>query len=267
MQRSKRFILRMNALKYIGSIALSLLSMASFAQKDLFQSTKQPARKGFLLGANGNFDFAAGDMANRFGNNYRIGPSLQYKTLKNWIFGVKMDFINGDKVKNRSALFSGISDASGYFFNQDGQRIGINVYERGYMAGLEFGYVYNTSKRVGDQGIMLLTGIGFMQHKILIQDKSESIFPLRGDYRKGYDHLTNGLYVEQYLGYLFMSHNGLVNFHAGLDIALGFTQGRRDFNFDTHTSGNDHRTDILVGIRGGWYLPFFKRKSEELFFE
>ena len=47
----------------------------------------------------------------------------------------------------------------------------------------------------------------------------------------------------------------------------GFTQGRRDFLYDTGKPGTDTRLDILYGIRGGWYIPIFKRKSEELFFE
>jgi hypothetical protein len=114
---------------------------------------------------------------------------------------------------------------------------------------------------------MLMTGVGFMQHKILIQDKSESLLQLRGDYRKGYDRLTNGIFLEQYIGYIYLSNNGLINFHIGLDIAWGITEGRRDYLFDVRKPGNDKRNDLLFGVRGGWYLPMFKRKSEEFYFE
>jgi len=164
-------------------------------------------------------------------------------------------------------MFSGIMDKAGTYINQDGERLGINKYERGYMAGIEAGRIINTSRRVSDNGIMLITGAGFMQHKVLIQDKSESILQLRGAYRKGYDRLANGIYVEQYIGYLYLSDNGLINFHIGLDIAWGFTQGRRDFLYDVRRPGTDRRNDILFGIRGGWYIPMFKRKSEEFYFE
>jgi hypothetical protein len=256
----------MKVTRYFFLFTFLFLSRYSFAQEDLFESTKLPARKGFLLGVNGNFDFSAGDMSQRFGNNYRIGPSFHYKTKSNWIFGVKFDFLNGDKIKEDS-MFNGIQDGSGTFVNQDGQRIAVNRYERGYMTGIEVGHIFNISKSVSDNGIMIMTGVGFMQHRILIQDKSESILSLRGDYRKGYDRLTNGLYVEQYVGYLFLSNNGLINFHIGLDASFGFTQGRRDFLYDVRRPGNDKRVDILFGIRGGWYLPMFKRKSEEFFFE
>lgn len=242
------------------------IPLKNWAQKDLFQTEKLAPRKGFLLGANGAFDIPAGDLKDRFGNSYRIGPSIHYKTKSNWIFGVKLDFNNGDQVKEDS-LMSNIKDATGAIANIDGQKLKVNTYRRGYMIGVEGGYIFNTSSKVSDNGIMLLTGIGFMQHKILIQDKGESILPLRGSYRKGYDRLTNGLYVEQYIGYLHLSNNALVNFHIGIDCALGFTQGRRDFLYDVRRPGNDKRFDVLLGIRGGWYLPIFKRKSEELFFE
>lgn len=258
--------LLMGFIKYLFVFCIGFASTPLWAQEGLFETAKLPARKGFMLGVNGNFDIAVADMAKRFGNNYRIGPSIQYKTTRNWIFGVKFDFINGSKIKEDS-LFAGIKDNYGTYINQDGQRLGINWYERGYMVGIEAGYILNTSKTVSDNGILFLTGLGFMQHKILIQDKSESILQLRGDYRKGYDRLSNGIYVEQYIGYLYLSQNGLINFHIGIDAVFGFTQGRRDFLYDVQKPGNDKRTDILIGIRGGWYLPLFKRKSEELFFE
>lgn len=236
------------------------------AQTGLFKSTKLPSRKGFLLGVNGDFDMPGGDMATRFGNSFRIGPSFHYKTTSNWIVGLKFDFISGGKIKEDS-LFNGIRDSENTLFNIDGQRIAVNKFERGYMTGIEIGRIFNISKSVSDNGILVMTGLGFMQHKILIQDKSESILSLRGDYRKGYDRLVNGLYVEQYLGYLYLSNNALINFHIGLDVAVGFNQGRRDYLFDVRRPGNEKRTDILFGIRGGWYLPMFKRKSEEFFFE
>jgi len=247
------------------AILLTLHNTAT-AQDGLFETTKKPARHGLMIGANGDFDIPAGDMAKRFGISYRLGPSLHYKTSKNWMFGVRADFILGTKIKEDSFMV-GIKDNGGTLINQDGQRLGVNTWERGYKIGVEVGKIINMSRTSGDNGIMLLTSAGFLQHKITIQDKGESIIEVRGDYRKGYDRLTNGGYIEQYVGYLYLSDNGLINFHLGLDVMWGFTQGRRDFLFDVRKPGNDKRNDILIGIRGGWILPAFKRKSEEFYFE
>jgi hypothetical protein len=106
-----------------------------------------------------------------------------------------------------------------------------------------------------------------MQHKINIFHKDNNIPQLRGDYLKGYDRLTNGLVVGQYIGYNYFANNGLLNFHVGLDISAGFTKGRRDYLYDVMRSDNASRMDILFGVRGGWYIPIFKRKSEEFFFD
>ena len=111
------------------------------------------------------------------------------------------------------------------------------------------------------------TGIGFVQHKINIYERDNAIPQVRGDYKKGYDRLTNGLYIEQYAGYNHFSDNGLVNFHIGLNIMAGFTQGRREYLFDVMRKDDKSRVDILFGIRGGWYIPIFKRKSEDYYFE
>lgn len=256
----------MKASHYYFLFACLFITTSVSAQKDLFEKTKLAPRKGFLLGANGAFDMPGADLANRFGNGYRLGPSMHYKTKSNWIFGIKLDFTNGDQIKEDS-LFAGIEDKSGTLINQDGLRLGVNTYRRGFMTGVEAGRIFNTSKTNSDNGILVMTGIGFMQHKILIQDKGESILSIRGDYKKGYDRLANGIYLEQYLGYIFLSNNSLINFHIGLDVAVGFTQGRRDFLYDVRRAGNEKRTDIMFGVRGGWYLPMFKRKSEEFFFE
>lgn len=248
------------------SVVLLLGSLAAHAQDDLFGTTTTPARKGFVFGVNGSFDMPAGDMADRYGNSFRIGPSLFYKTTNNWMIGVKGDFITGSKIEEDSLMIN-IRDANGAFINQDGERIGVGTFLRGYMVGVQLGKIFPLGKKSNDNGLLVMTGVGFMQHKINIFDRDKSIPQLRGDYRKGYDRLTNGIYVEQFVGYNYFSKNAVLNFHIGLDIAAGFTQGRRDYLYDVRRTDNGGRLDILFGIRGGWYLPFFRRKSEEYFFE
>jgi hypothetical protein len=247
--------------------SILLLASSVQAQDDLFgKSGKLPPRQGFVLGINGNFDMPAADMADRFGLGYRVGLSAFYKTKSNWIFGSKIDFMLGNQIKQDSLMIN-ILDEYGMVINRDGQRVLPKISERGYMIGLQAGYIFNTSKKSSDNGILLLTTVGFMQHKINIFHKDNNIPQLRGDYLKGYDRLTNGLVVGQYIGYNYFANNGLLNFHVGLDISAGFTKGRRDYLYDVMRSDNASRMDILFGVRGGWYIPIFKRKSEEFFFD
>lgn len=247
-------------------LVLLLFSFNAYAQDELFGSNKQPTRKGLIIGINGNLDFPGGDMAKRFGTSYRVGGSLQYKTTKNWLFGAKFDFILGNNIKDDSLMIN-LKDANGQVIAQDGQRIGVGTFQRGYMVGVQAGKIINIGKKNGDNGILFLTGVGFMQHKINIFDRTQSTPQLNKTMKKGYDRLTNGMHLEQYIGYAYFANNGLVNFNIGLNIAAGFTKGRRDYLYDVMRADNQSRFDLLFGIKAGWYIPVFKRKSEEIFFE
>lgn len=236
------------------------------AQADLFGVTKAPARKGFVFGANGTFDIPGADMAKRFGLSYRLGPSLLYKTEKNWMFGVKCDWIFGNKIKE-PGLMSNIVDSEGYFISNQGSRQSVEVLERGWAIGLMAGKIFPISKANTNSGLLVLTGVGFLQHKINIYDADKIVTQLGGDYRKGYDRLTNGIYLEQFAGYNHFDQRGYFNFHIGLNLMAGFTQGRRDYLYDVRRPDNESRLDLLFGVRGGWYVPLFRKKSEEVYFE
>ncbi len=238
------------------------------AQDDLFGNTKKEPRKGFVISVNGNFDIPAADMAERFGLSYRIGPSVFYKFKSNWIVGTKFDFIFGNDIKEEGFL-SNLLDDRGTVIAENGSRTNFGRLERGYMAGLQVGKILNFSKTNSDNGLLLLTTAGFMQHKIFIAtERANGELPqFSGDYRKGYDRLSNGIFVEQFVGYIHFSESGFVNFKIGFDVVAGFNKGRRDFLYDIQKPGTDSRLDILYGVRGSWFIPIFRRKSEEYFFQ
>ena len=246
--------------------AIVLLSvLQANAQDGLFSLERAPARKGVVFGFNGGVDFPFADMADRFGTSYRVGGEIFYKTKSNWLFGAKFDYLFGNKIKEDSLMIN-ISDPNGAFISQIGQRVGVTIFERGFLTGIEAGKIFPIGRVSGDNGIMTMTTVGLMQHKIFIRDRDDIISPIKGDYKKGYDRLTNGTFIEQYVGYVYYDPKGLVNFNIGIDFVAGFTKGRRDFLYDVMRTDNNARVDILFGIRAGWYLPIFKRKSEELFF-
>jgi len=254
---------------------LCLVTYASAQNEDkLFGPVETPRiRQGFIINGNVGVDLPAADMAKRFGVSYRLGPALLYKTKSNWIFGAKCDFILGNIVKQDSLMinirdkYSGPSTHLYEFINGSGERVGVPVYEVGYVIGLQFGKIISFSEHHPDNGLMLLTSSGFIQHKIDIYDNDKSVPQLMGNYLKGYDRLTNGWFVEQYAGYTFFGKKGLLNFTLGLDALFGFTQGRRDYLFDVMRPDTAKRLDILYGLRGGWFIPIFKRKSEDMLFQ
>ena len=253
---------------------LLIVTAAHGQDKDKLFGVEAPkTRSGFILSGQGDFDIPAADMAKRFGVSYRVGPSVLYKTSSNWIFGVKWDFILGSKIKQDSLMinitdkYSAKSGGLYEFINNSGERVGIPVYERGYAAGITAGKIIPINRLHPDNGLTLLTTVGFIQHKLDIYDKDKAVPQLRGAYLKGYDRLTNGTFVEEYVGYSYFGKHQLVNFTIGLDALFGFTQDRRDYLFDVMRSDNKQRLDILYGLRAGWFIPIFQRKSEDLLFE
>jgi len=244
-----------------------LFSAPLHAQDDLFGhlSQKTPVRKGFVIGANGTFDIPGADMAERFGLSYRVGPSLFYKTKSNWMIGAKGDFIFGNRIREDSLMYN-ITTSEGAFIDKTGVLKNAGVFERGFLAGVQAGKIISFGAAKTDNGLFLMTGVGFVQHRIRIVDKNGDFYQLSGDYKKGYDRLANGWYLEQFVGYNHFAPNALINFHIGLNVTAGFTAGRRDFLYDVRRPGTDSRLDILFGIRGGWYIPMFRQKSEEIYY-
>ncbi|HTN47091.1 MAG TPA: hypothetical protein VL098_12140 [Flavipsychrobacter sp.] len=237
-----------------------------WAQDDLFGTPKKEPKKGLVIGVNGGFDVPAFDMAKRFGLSYRVGPSLYYKTKKNWLIGARTDFLFGNQVKE-PGLMSNLLDAEKTLIGANDFRIKPTIFERGYMIGLQAGKILNYSQTNSDKGLYLAATAGFIQHKILITDGDGAVPQLGGEYKKGYDRLANGVFLAPYAGYMHFSNNGLINFHLGVEALMGFTAGRRTYWYDVKQPGEASRFDMLFSVRGGWFIPVFKRKSEEFFFE
>lgn len=254
-------------LKIIIAAAFILMTNAVNAQADLFGTTdKEKVHAGLLIGANANYDRPAADFGKRFGSSYRIGPSLHWKTKSNIVVGVKFDFILGNTIVDPGFL-QNITDTNGYFINNSGSRERPGTFLRGYAFGIQFGKIFSLGPVREDKGIYLMSGAGFMQYKINLFDKDFTLNQIRQPYRKGYDRLTNGIYIEQFAGYAYFSKQSTLNFYLGANLLVGFNQGRRDWQYDTNSPGNLKQTDVMYGLRGGIYIPSFKRKSEEFFFE
>jgi hypothetical protein len=253
---------------------LVLCVFTAGAQDKVFETDKtHEPRHGFIITGNTNLDFPAGDIGKMFGTSYRVGFGLLHKSKKNWLLGAKFDFILGNiihidsfMINIRDQYNTGFNAKYVELINAGGNRVGIPIYERGYATGIEAGKIININPLRPDNGIMLLTTAGFMQYKVDIFDADNAVPAIRGDYKKGYDRLTNGLFLEQYAGYVYFSKSRLINFHIGLDALFGFTQDRRSYLYDVMRTDTKQRVDILYGLRGGWYIPMFRRKSEDILF-
>ncbi|HMN32110.1 MAG TPA: hypothetical protein PKA54_01920 [Chitinophagaceae bacterium] len=212
----------------------------------------------------GSVDFPAADMAKRFGTSYKIGGGIRYKSNQNWFFGAKFEFITGNKTREDSLLWN-IKTKNG-IISMNGELMNVGIFERGYTTGIQVGKLFSFWQANNYSGPMMIGSVGFMQYRINLFDRDNSFPHLNGDYKKGYDRLTNGVYIEDFIGYQYFSKSKLINFYAGFNFLWGFTQVRRDYTFDLGRKESESRNDILAGFKLGWVVPIYKKKAEETYY-
>jgi len=205
-----------------------------------------------------------GDMAKRFGQNMSVGMPFFYKTSKNLVFGIEGIYFFGTQIKEK--VMSNLINPDGTITDANGNPATFRLNQRGWNAYIYFGKVFQQLGHNKNSGLMTWAGIGYMQHKINIYDVGKTLVQIHGDLVKGYDRLTGGLALNQFVGYLFMSKNRITNFYAGIELQEGFTKGLRGYQYDTGVSDGASRMDILYGIRFGWLLPLYRKAPKDFYY-
>lgn len=210
--------------------------------------------------------FPFGDLGNRYGFNNLISMNIFYKTKSNWLVGAEGGFLFGNAVKDNFIL-DNISTTNGQFISQDNRLLNIRLQQRGYVLKVNTGKLFAFSERYPDAGLLLLAGLGFLQHKIAIDVRQNLLPQLDKTYRKGYDRMCNGPVVSLMVGGMFTARKKLYSFYGGLQADIAFTYSRRNYDFYAQRKLNEKRVDALIGIKLGWVLPIFLQTTEqELFY-
>jgi hypothetical protein len=220
-----------------------------------------------ILSINATYGFfmPGGDLKDRFGNNSTVGATILYKTSGNWIYGLDWNFIFGNDIKEDSIL-NKISTSQGFVINGNGYPALITLYERGFLTSVKFGKIIPFNRKNLNSGLVLLGSVGLLQHKIRIENNEGDTYQVKGDYKKGYDRLTNGLSVSEYIGYMFYGKKNLINFYGGFEFTQAWTQNRRSINFDTQRKDQTKRLDLLYGVKVGWMIPFYSRSPQKYYY-
>ena len=219
-----------------------------------------------LVNMNAMVQKPGGNMKDRYGNNNAFGLGLELMTDKgNWIFGGEFNYLAGKKVKENP--ITSLYNVEDKIYGGDFQATNIFLRERGYWLGGYIGKLIPISAYNQRSGIRVTVGVGHIQHKIRIQDDTKTVVQLEKPYVYGYDRLTGGLYLSEFVGYQVLSKNRLINFTIGFDFMQGFTKSMRDWDWDKKSKDITARKDLLSGLRVNWTLPFYiGEKSEEIFY-
>lgn len=246
--------------KYFLVFNLLLISGILRAQVNLSDS----AVSAHIINIDLGIGLPAADMADRFGPHATVGGGYQFKTDQNWLFGFNATYIYGNTVREDSIL-DPLRNSSGYIIGSDGLLYDPILWEQGFDLKFEVGKITNLFALNPNSGLTLMGGIGFMQHNIWIYIDEVAVPQLSSEYRKGYDRMSNGLMLSQYIGYYMFSNKYFVNFRAGVEIDEAFTKNRRSANYDAGIKDEATRTDLLITLKLSWNLPVFEKPQRKFY--
>lgn len=217
-----------------------------------------------------DFSFAykvpGGDLNNRFGNSSEMGLGFYLKSKKNFLYGIDWTYFFGNEVKE-TAFADAFRDANGSILGNNGLYSEIYFVERGYSLSAKFGKIFTVFSPNPNSGIMIMGGFGFLEHKIKMEDRFNEVPLLSADgYYQGYDRLSNGVMVSEFIGYRLVSNRRLINVFGGVEFVQGFTQNRRSINYDSGVSDNSARFDTMAGLKFGFTLLLYKPTPKDFYY-
>ncbi len=234
-------------------LSIFLWSSVGHAQESLHESNL------WMLSVEGAATIPGGDLSNRFGLFGKTGGGLYYRFGKQWYLGSSAHFLFNSNVKEESPL-KDISTPDGRIIGADGLLYLPELQMRGWQGTFWLGKLTEKVKGSGS-GLLTLFGVGFLQHRINYFLSEHGTLPqITGDYVKGYDRLSNGFALSEYIAYHYLSANHLVNFNVGLEMSQAFTRNRREFDYALGQYQRDARLDLVFALKASWILPFYKRK-------
>ena len=160
------------------------------------------------------------------------------------------------------SIFDHLTTSSGNIISSQGTYASIFVYQRGWHFSARAGKLFPLFGPNPNSGLRVDLGAGYLMHKLRIED-GDNITPQLGpEYRKGYDRLTAGFALSQFIGYHHQSNKKRVNFFIGFELVQGFTSNQRAWNFDQRARDDRSRIDLLYGIKAGFIIPMYPQSAK-----
>lgn len=244
---------------------LAILPFMSYAQQDI----KHEHIMTWMFQATYAYQTPGQDTKTLFGNNNSIGGSIVFKTKSNWLFSINGNFISGNEVDiSRRDLFGDILDSNGEIITGDGIYGSYALFERGAHFQAKVGKIFPVLSPNPNCGFFVSGGLGYLFNRVRCEFGSYASPPpaMAGDYLYGYDRLRGGFAWSGEIGYLFLSNSRIFNFSLSLEFIQAYTKSLREWDF--HLMGKDNKTyiDQYFGIRAAIYIPTYRRKPAEYYY-
>lgn len=258
--------LKVKKLILIFSLFIGLfISSQLFAQNSESNNISDFRKEGYLIGFGAQLPtFTGADLNDRFGRLTQLGPSLLYKSANNWLTGIGYNVMFSNNLNE--PIGGNLTNAQGQIVGTDGFVAEIIPQMTGYNLQFKTGKIISISDKNVDSGILLMAGIGFLQHKINLNNAYATTPQIDGEYAKGYDKLTNGVMLSQTISFFRLDKKGLFNYQIGVELGEGFTKNRRNFNFDTRSTEDKTRFDFMIGLKFCIYVPAYLSAKDEYYY-
>jgi hypothetical protein len=210
---------------------------------------------------------SAGDLGDRFGRGWSIdGGATWIPKDSNLEFGFRAQYGFGTQLKED--VLSGLRTREGLIIGNQRSPADIQLRQRQLFVGPTVGYMIALGKNQR-AGIHLKTSLGYFFHRIRFQEDVVQVVPqLNEELLPGYDQLTGGFAVHQFLGYQQLALDRRLNFYIGGELMAGFTKALRNFDIPTGAPpSTDGRTDIVLGVKAGIIIPLYFGEGREIFYK
>ena len=218
-----------------------------------------------MINLNMGFHSPGGDLADRFGSSSMFGIGFQLKNNKNFYWGFDFSAIAGADVREDNIIDIITADSLD-IIDVNGNTASIRFWERGAQAQLVVGKIFPYFKVNNNSGIFVQAGFGYMYHKIRIEDIGNLSPQLNEDMREGYDRLSMGYSISQFIGYRHFSNNRRINFFVGVEFIQAFTENVRKYDYNAQSIDEEKRIDLLNGFKFGWTFPLYKQVNNQYYY-
>jgi hypothetical protein len=236
-------------------------SLAQEAQEEKLEGVLIPSFSAYYA-----YEIPGGDLVSRFGDNHKVGASFNLKLRNNILLDLDGGYFFGTNLKEEAySVLDNLKTDQGQITSRYGTPGSILLNERGFTVFIKVGKIMPFFQLNDNSGPVLMGGIGFLQHKIRIDNESNDTPQVMDDYKKGYDHLTNGFALNQFVGYRYYADNKMFNFYIGFELTEGFTKNRRAFNYNTMAYDKASRLDLIYSFKAGLVIPIMRRQPNAFY--
>ena len=212
------------------------------------------------------YEISGGDLSSRFGANHKVGGAFSLKFKTNWIISLEGSYMFGQDLKEEAySVLDNLKTDDGQITSKFGTPGSIILSERGINVMLKGGKILPFLQLNKNSGPFIMGGIGFLQHKINIENAGNDTPQISEEYRPGYDHLTYGTAFSESIGYRLYAKNRMTNFYIAFEWTQGLTKNRRAYNYNTMEYDTKLRLDMLYSFKIGFIIPFARRAPKDFY--